>query len=392
MNKLKVTLITQDFFPLKGGIATYLYSIWEKYLQKTDFNVIMPDNIIDDSVNKLPFKVSLSTFSPFNISDANRERCNEFLIKELTRISPDVVLFGYLRSHTEVGVRYKQINPKARYGIIMHAKEAFLTPPLENITNFNGSHKGYSTEEIQIYKSIIIDADYVFTVSDFTKNILKTQGLKREYITLHPSLKETSIIPKDISRKELGLDSNEYVLLSVGRLIKRKGQDLVLDSLSHLKKQIPNLKYVIVGEGPERQNLEHKIYSLSLEKNVLFAGKVENLELAKYYSSANLFVLPCRFIPPNDIEGFGIVFLEANLYGKPVIAGNTGGATEAVQHNTTGLLINPENKFELEEAIFKLYTDRDLSTKLGRNGRLRVLEQYNSNPSDKLLNLFMAGK
>jgi hypothetical protein len=55
-------------------------------------------------------------------------------------------------------------------------------------------------------------------------------------------------------------------------------------------------------------------------------------------------------------------------------------------------LINPENKFELEEAIFKLYTDRDLSTKLGRNGRLRVLEQYNSNPSDKLLNLFMAGK
>ena len=73
-------------------------------------------------------------------------------------------------------------------------------------------------------------------------------------------------------------------------------------------------------------------------------------------------------------------------------AKNTGGVIEAVQHNTTGLLINPEDKMELEEAIIKLYADRTLSSKLGINGRLRVLEQYNSDPSDKLLYLFMAGR
>ena len=84
--------------------------------------------------------------------------------------------------------------------------------------------------------------------------------------------------------------------------------------------------------------------------------------------------------------------MEANLYGKPVIAGNTGGATEAVQHNATGLLIDPEDKSELEEAILKVYHNPSLASELGMNGRLRVLEKYISTPSDKLLNLFTASK
>ncbi len=381
-------MITQDFLPLKGGIASYLYSIWEKYLQKTDFRVIIPEYIIDDTIKNLPFQIISSSFKPFNIADFEREKCNDSLMQKIKNIAPDILLFGYLRSHTELGIRYKQINPKSRYGLIMHAKEAFLTLPLENTTNFSGSHKGYTPEEIRLYKSVIMNADYVFTVSDFTKNLLQNQELQREYITLHPSLKENTIITQTKSRRDLGLNSDDYILLSIGRLIKRKGQDLVLDSLPNLKQRIPNLKYVIVGEGPERYNLENKVKNLSLEQNVLFAGKVEDSELVKYYCSSDSFVLPCRFIPPNDIEGFGIVFLEANLYKKPVIAGNTGGATEAVQHNITGLLINPENKSELEEAIFKLYKDHALSSKLGRNGRLRVLKQYNSNSSDKLMKLF----
>lgn len=131
---------------------------------------------------------------------------------------------------------------------------------------------------------------------------------------------------------------------------------------------------------------------MSLEDSVIFADNVPNSELSKYYSASDVFALPCRFIPPNDVEGFGIVFLEANLYGKPVIAGNTGGAAEAVQHNATGLLINPENMFELEQSILKLYYNRELASNFGRYGRLRVLEKYNSNPCDKLLNLFTANK
>ena len=124
----------------------------------------------------------------------------------------------------------------------------------------------------------------------------------------------------------------------------------------------------------------------------MFAGKVEDSEIAKYYSSADVFVLPCRFIPPNDVEGFGIVFLEASLYGKPVIAGNTGGATEAVQHNITGLLINPKNNLELEQAILKLYNNPNLANTFGIYGRVRVLENYNSTLSNKLLDLFTANK
>ncbi|HIH32176.1 TPA: glycosyltransferase family 4 protein [Candidatus Woesearchaeota archaeon] len=385
-------MITQDFLPLKGGIASYLYSIWEKYLQKTDFRVIIPEYIVDDTVKNLPFQVISSSFKPFNIADFEREKCNTSLIQKIEDIAPDIILFGYLRSHTELGMRYKQINPKSRYGLIMHAKEAFLTNTLAGITHVQGAHKEYTTEEIHAYYAAIMNADYVFTVSDFTKNLLINQGLKREYITIYPSLKEASIIVKDKSIFELGLDSQDYVLLSVGRLIKRKGQDLVLNTLPKLKEHIPNLKYIIAGEGPEKYNLENQVKNLSLEQNVLFAGKVEDSELAKYYSSTNLFVLPCRFIPPNDVEGFGIVFLEANLYGKPVIAGNTGGATEAVQHNATGLLIDPEDKSELEEAILKVYHNPSLASELGMNGRLRVLEKYISTPSDKLLNLFTASK
>lgn len=389
MAQLKITLITQDFFPLKGGIASYLYSIWEKYLQKTEFNVIIPESIVDNSLKDLPFQVDSASFSPFNIADDEREKCNHLLIEKLAKNIPDILLFGYLRSHTEIGVRYKQINPKSKYGIIMHAKEAFLKPPAEKSTCVNGSHKGYSPQEIEIYKSTLMNADYVITVSEFTKNLLRNQGLDREYLTMPPSLREIDTLSQFDSRKYFGISATDYVLLSVGRLIPRKGQDKVLDILPNLKHQIPNIKYIVVGEGPERSNLEHKAYDLSLEDNVIFAGKVNDFELANYYSSSDVFVLPCRFIPPNDIEGFGIVFLEANLYGKPAIAGSTGGVTEAVQHNETGLLINPESQSELEQAIIRLYGDNVLSSKLGRNGRLRVLEKYNSVLSDKLINIFM---
>jgi phosphatidylinositol alpha-1,6-mannosyltransferase len=133
------------------------------------------------------------------------------------------------------------------------------------------------------------------------------------------------------------------------------------------------------------------IKSRKLSDRIVILDDVSDRIISKYYAACDIFVLPNTFIPPNDVEGFGIVFLEANLYGKPVIAGKSGGVIEAVQHKKTGLLINPDDSSELEQSIVTLINNPNLRTQLGEYGRNRVLKEFNSTPSNKLLKLFTEG-
>jgi len=367
---MKVILITQDFYPLTGGIATYLLQMYNNYFQRDDFSVVVPKKISKDKdYKKLNFPVNRLVFSPFS-SFEERSKESKIILNLLKQENPDLVLFGYLRSHPEIAEEYKKYNPKCKWGIILHAKEAFLDPSIRKTTHKDGIQKGYTKKETIGYKRILNSADFLICVSKFTKKLIKSQKIKNKIFIINPSL-----ILNHLSTNK-NINPNKFVLLSVGRLIKRKGQDLVIKSLKNLEKDIPNLKYIIVGTGPEKDNLKKMAKKEKVSKIISFLGKVSEKNLPSVYSSCDIFVLPTRHIYPNDVEGFGIVFLEANFYSKPVIGGSNGGVIEAIKKNKSGFLIKQDNLKNLTKKILFLYKNPNKKLKMGNYGRKRVLKGF----------------
>jgi phosphatidyl-myo-inositol dimannoside synthase len=168
---------------------------------------------------------------------------------------------------------------------------------------------------------------------------------------------------------------DEVLLLSVARLQKRKGHDLVLRAVDRLRRDMPKLRYVIVGDGAERMNLQQLARELRLESNVTFAGEVVDDVLPAYFAACDIFVLPTR-LETYDFEGFGIVYLEAAAAGKPAIGGRNGGVPEAIQEGVTGMLVEGENVEELTAVLHTLCESRELRRRLGEAGRERATREF----------------
>ena len=153
---------------------------------------------------------------------------------------------------------------------------------------------------------------------------------------------------------------------------------MVIESLPVLLETWPELKYLVVGEGPDRARLEAVRQKENLEKVVHFLGRVSDEELKRFYRQANIFVMPSREITATgSIEGFGIVYLEASASGLPVVAGRSGGAVEAVRHGETGFLVPPDDVDALSKTLHRLLADADLRRRMGENGRAWVEKEMN---------------
>jgi phosphatidylinositol alpha-1,6-mannosyltransferase len=162
--------------------------------------------------------------------------------------------------------------------------------------------------------------------------------------------------------------ADDLLLLTVGRLQRRKGHDHVIEALSGLVASHPHLRYVIVGDGEERARLERIAAERGVADRVVFAGVVAPETLPAYYAAADLFVHPNR-VEAGDFEGFGIVFLEAAAASLPVIGGNTGGVPEAVSDGRNGVLVSGTDVEELRAAIVRFADDPALRASMGRAGR-----------------------
>ena len=384
-----VTLITQDFHPVKGGIAAYLMQIYRKYFAYEQFQVIVPNNIGQATdYQSLPFSVYRTDFAPFEMDTTSRRQTNRTIVDILRQTDTDIVLIGYLRSHPEAGQDYKRLKPSAQIGIITHAKEAFIDDAIVGETSSStGKHQGYTQDEARFYKNLLKSADYVFCISQFTKNLLARQGIQARFHILQPSLRISTLQDKTACKIALGYAPEDFVALSVGRLINRKGQQRVLEILPNLQVAVPNIQYDIVGDGPNRTNIQQAIKANGLEERVQLHDKVNDTVLATHYGAADIFVLPTEFIPPNDVEGFGIVFLEAGMHQIPVIGGYSGGVPEAIVDGITGFLID-SNK-DLKDKIEMLIKNKELRLRMGTAGRKRAIDKFNNYPNNHLLDLFM---
>jgi phosphatidylinositol alpha-1,6-mannosyltransferase len=164
------------------------------------------------------------------------------------------------------------------------------------------------------------------------------------------------------------------IVLSVGRLVARKGFDTLVRAMTIVQRTHPRATLVVIGDGPECDALE--VLAKVERASARFLGQLDDATIAAWYAASDVFALLPRELLDGDVEGFGIVYLEAGAFGKPVVGTRSGGVPEAVVDGETGLIVPPDDSAAAAEAITLLLRDRDLAQRLGAEGARRAQEQY----------------
>ena len=236
-----------------------------------------------------------------------------------------------------------------------------------------------SRELTLLMRRVYAGAEVTFCNSVNTRRMLLELGIAADRLEIvYPGVNTERFRP-DIDATELRqrlAPRGDTLLLSVGRHQSRKGHDLMIQAVGHLTRQgRTSLRYVIVGDGPERARLEALVDQCGVRDYVTFVGEVSAELLPQYFAACDVFVLPNR-IEQADVEGFGIVFLEAAAAGKPAIGGNSGGVPEALADGVSGLLVSGTDAEELARTVARLIDSEALRRSLGEAGRARAVREF----------------
>lgn len=179
---------------------------------------------------------------------------------------------------------------------------------------------------------------------------------------------------EDVRRRH-GL-SDRPLIVCVSRLVPRKGQDVLIRSMDAIRKRSPDASLIIVGDGSYRARLE-SLAREAPEGSVVFAGAVPDRTLPEYHAAADVFAMPCRNRWGGlEVEGFGIVFMEAAASGRAVVAGDSGGSAEAVEDGRTGMVVNGSDPHAVAGAIAACLAEPEMAAALGKAGRARAEEHF----------------
>jgi phosphatidylinositol alpha-1,6-mannosyltransferase len=343
---MKVALITLDYPPERGGVARYLGNL-----------VALSNGLVDVFVNHGHLSegpghvehVRLLARGPFSW------RPMIGFMRGLKKSGYDQILVSHLLPVGTAAWIAKKIGGLP-YSVIVHGLDLRLAQS--------------NTRKTWLARQILRDA---------TNVISNSRAIAAEINAFEPSIYPKVITPgaepftlpaREDARRVIGLGEKEFVLLAVSRHVQRKGLDRLIESLGFMPKDV---KLTIIGDGPDRARIE--TIAWRFRDRVRLLTTATDLERNLWYAAADVFVLPVRE-EPADVEGFGIVFLEAALAGLPVIAGKSGGTPEAIVDGVTGLLVDPHNPREIAEAVKALYDRPDIGRKFGDAGKLRALRDF----------------
>ncbi len=228
---------------------------------------------------------------------------------------------------------------------------------------------GWQVEILRkIQKFVAKNASIIIVPSGYLEKIVSSWGIDSGKIrVIYNSFESRDLIlSKDEARKKL--DLNGFILVSAGRMVPWKGFDVLIDIMPEILKEILAAKLIIIGDGPEKENLKFKIKNLKLENKILLAGQLSQGNVLSYLRAGDLFVLNTGY------EGFSHQILEAMSVGIPVITTNIGGNPEIVENEKTGILVKYNEKAELESAILKLYENTNLKNEIVQNAKVKAVE------------------
>ncbi|BBZ33173.1 glycosyltransferase family 4 protein [Mycolicibacterium confluentis] len=224
-------------------------------------------------------------------------------------------------------------------------------------------------------------ADVITYVSRYTRGRFASAfGAHAAMEHLPPGVDAQRFAPDPAARAELraryGLGDRPTVVC-VSRLVPRKGQDMLIRALPRIRQRIDGAVLVIVGGGPYRETLEKLAHEHGVAEHVVFTAGVPSRELAGHYALGDVFAMPCRTRGAGlDVEGLGIVFLEASATGVPVVAGTSGGAPETVLDGQTGTVVDGHSLDGIVDAVADLLADPDRAAAMGARGREWVLAEW----------------
>lgn len=245
----------------------------------------------------------------------------------------------------------------------------------------HGSEFGLKGWKGRLTRWAFEQATHVVCVSDFTHNYMLKQGFRpKASSVIHngadarvfsPSSEETV---RDY-RQSLGLKSDDIVLLTVGNVTERKGQDLVIRALAQSSTDYPQVQYLIAGLPTKKNELAALANELGVAEQVHFLGRVSNDDLLQLYNICDVFLMTSRETASGDFEGFGIAAIEAALCGKPAVVTGNSGLSEAVVDGYSGLVANPNDPDSIAEKLKILLDDPAYRLQLGKNARKRALAE-----------------
>jgi phosphatidyl-myo-inositol dimannoside synthase len=248
----------------------------------------------------------------------------------------------------------------------------------------------------QMLRRIASDVDVLTYLGAFTRHRLASAiGRKNagKLARLRPGVDATVFRPGlggDV-RRELGL-ADRPVVVCVSRLMPRKGQDVLIRALPAVQRRVPDAALLVVGGGPARASLQRLASSTGVAQSVVFTGSVPWSALPAYYGAGDVFAMPCRArLRGLDVEGLGIVFLEAAACGLPVVAGDSGGAPDAIADGVTGELVDGRSVPRVADAVAGLLDDRGRAALMGRRGREWVQREWSWDASATALRRMLDG-
>lgn len=223
--------------------------------------------------------------------------------------------------------------------------------------------------------------DVLTYLGDFTRKAI-AKGLsdkaQRSMVKIAPGIDVDHFIPTDATklRNSLGL-SDKKVIVSVGRLVHRKGQDHLIEAMPAILQGVPTAHLLLVGQGPYREYLQKLVTKYGLEDSVTFIGRIQYADLPQYICVGDIFAMPSRSrLMGLEVEGLGIVYLEASSCGLPVLAGSSGGAPDAVVQSETGLVVDGTDNKQIAAAAVELLANTDLARRMGVAGRQWIIDNW----------------
>lgn len=368
----KILLVTNDFGPRAGGIESFVIGLLERL--PSDSTIVYTSQQGDTS----------------SYDQEWRERYGTLVIRDNAKI-----LLPTPRTIRETRKLIKKHNitrlwfgAGAPLGLIMPFLGLEVRSQIKRSIALTHGHEVWWAKIFPFSLAIRLigkHLDQIGYLTEYTKNEI-ARGLQRsdqeKLIQIAPGIniehfssRKGSVRVNEISN-QLGLKDSQ-VIVSVGRLVHRKGQDRLIEAMVNVVKEVPSAHLLIIGEGPYRSQLISIIEKLKLQRNVTILGRLGYSDLPDYLSLGQVFAMPSRDrLAGLEVEGLGIVYLEASSCSLPVIVGRSGGAPDALIHGVTGLLVDGRSVEEISEAIVKILSSPDGGVAMGRAGRDWVVKNW----------------
>ena len=359
-------VVTNDFGPRSGGIETFIHGLLAQASKNQQRNFVVLTSRQDPQGEVITFDQKMWEENRIKVI---RDTAKVLLpTRRLAKAATDLfvahkcenVIFG---ASAPLGLLAKSLRKAGAKHIVAltHGHEVWWA----RMPLFSAA-----------LRRIGAQADQRTYLGEFTRGAVANVLLREDHsklVHLPPGVDLTRFTPgiKSVElQKKWGI-VDAPVIVSIGRLVARKGSDQLIKAMPEVLQQFPKSKLLLVGTGNYQKRLEKLVRNLKVQDSVIFAGRVEHELLPDYYRLGDIFAAPCRSRYGGlEVEGLGIVYLEASACGVPVIAGKSGGAPDAVLDGKTGLLVNGRDHREVGAAVIKLLSDQPLRQKMGADGRV----------------------